>query len=93
MNPLDYQFHRAQGLLKSKALRSPFRGQKAVALSFSPALTGIEPATKEDRLHEWRVKAAALNTLRIRDERLSATRWKVMRRIAANRIEDRRKAA
>lgn len=92
MNPLDYQFHRAQSLLKSNVLRA-FRGQKAVALSFSPALTGIEPATTEDRLHEWRVKAAALNTLRIRDERLSATRRKVMRRIAANRIEDRREAA
>lgn len=92
MNPLDYQFHRAQGLLKSNVLRA-FRGQKAVALSFSPALTGIEPVTAEDRLHEWRVKAAAMNALRIRDERLSATRRKVMRRIAANRIEDRRKAA
>jgi hypothetical protein len=90
---LDAQFHRAQARLKSKALRSLFRGQKAVALSFSPALTGIEPATAEDRLHEWRVKAAAMNALRIRDERLSATRRKVMRRIAANRIGDRREAA
>ncbi|WP_138438547.1 hypothetical protein [Marinobacter alexandrii] len=93
MNPLTYQFHRAQARLKSNTLRALVRGQSVVAPSFSPALTGLEPETPEDRLHEWRVKQAAVNTLRLRDERISATRRKVMRRIAENRIGYGRNAA
>ncbi|WP_278366906.1 hypothetical protein [Marinobacter salarius] len=93
MSPLDTQFHRAQARLKSSSLRALFSGQKVVARSFSPPLAGIEPITKEDRLHEYAVKKAALNACKIDMDHMSAVRAKVMRRIAANRIEDRREAA
>ena len=93
MNSLDTQFHRAQARLKSNTLRALFSGQKAVARSFYPTLTGIEAATPEDRLHEYAVKKAALNACRIDMDHMSAVRAKVMKRIDMNRFEDRRKAA
>lgn len=92
MNQLDYQFHRAQAR-KSNAVRASFSGQKAVAPSFYPALTGIEPVTKEDRLHEYAVKKAALNACKIDMDRMSAVRSKVMQRIEMNRVDERREAA
>lgn len=93
MNPLDYQFHRAQARLKSNsllALTTRFRGGQDVRPAFYPALTGIEPASKEDREHEYAVKKAALNACRVDMDRMSAVRNKVMQRIEMNRFEDRR---
>lgn len=55
MNPLDYQFHRAQSRLKSnRALRSPALAQKAV----EPLFTGIAAKPNNQRIAEYEQKMA-----------------------------------
>lgn len=96
MNALDQHFHRAQARLKSTsllALTTRFRGGQHVRPAFFPPLTGITPQDVEERLHQYRLKKAALNACRVDENRLSAARNKVMQRIEMNRMDEREMAA
>lgn len=54
MNPLAYQFHRAQARLKSNTLKADVRGGNAVR----PLFTGLQAKTNKQRLAEYEQKMA-----------------------------------
>lgn len=92
MNFLTEQFHRQQALLKTR--KSGVSGRQYVAPLFTAeVLCDVDPESEHDRIAEWRRKTYEQNVARVDEKRLSACRVKVARRIARNRIEDRRAAA
>lgn len=99
MNPLEKQFHIQQARLQTrkpvKDDAAALRGQKAVAPSFSAEviLSTDDYVNELERIHAWERKMRNRELVKLDSKRLSACRVKVARRIAANRIEDKRKVS
>lgn len=82
---LQRQFHRAQQRLKRQEVVAPLFSAEVICTDDAPS--------NFERRAEYEHKLHQREMVRLDNKRLSACRFKAMRRIARNRIEDRRAAA
>lgn len=96
MNALTRQFHIQQARLQTQTRvgTAALRGRQYVAPAFSADVLCTDDAPSNfERRAEYEHKLHQRELVKLDNKRLSACRMKVKRRIARNRIEDRRAAA